>query len=183
MVTYYFDGLQDPFPGEVVEIVPSPKVDTYDQRPEMAAGAIVARFKAGVKKGYRLIMINFANPDMVAHTGNLAATVKAIQATDQALGEVVKETLKVGGTVVITADHGNSEELITFPQNSFFFTTSQGIVNTDHSNNPVPLIIVNRELEGKAIELPSGVMSDVAPTLLALMGLPQPAEMTGRKLI
>lgn len=184
MVTYYFDGMQDPFSLETVEIVPSPKVDTYDQKPEMAAQAIVKKLKQELKQNlYRFVMINLANPDMVAHTGNLLATVKAVKATDKAIDQIVAATLKVDGTVVVTADHGNSEELITYPTGTFFFTTSQGTVNTDHSNNPIPLIVINRAYEGKAIELPRGVMSDVAPTILTLMGLPVPPEMTGRNLL
>lgn len=184
MVTYYFDGMREPFPGEEAVIVSSPKVSTYDQKPEMAVFDIVRKFKQAVKqKKYQFIMLNFANPDMVAHTGNLTATIKAIEATDKALGEIVRATLKHDGVTVITADHGNSEELITFPTNSFYYTTSTGTVNTDHSNNPVPLIIVSRQFEGKSVSLSRGVMSDIAPTLLNLMGLPIPSEMTGRVLV
>jgi 2,3-bisphosphoglycerate-independent phosphoglycerate mutase len=128
-------------------------------------------------------MMNFANPDMVAHTGNLPATIKGVQVTDWAIGEVVKETLKHDGMVFMTADHGNAEELISFPTDNFFFTSAQGVVNTDHSNNPVPLLVIANKYRGKVIELPKGVMSDLAPTMLKEMGLPVPPEMNGQDLL
>jgi len=185
MVTYYFNGMHsDPFPGEDRQIIPSAKVATYDLKPEMSAQGIVSAFKQALNKDlYQFVMLNFANPDMVAHTGNLEATMKAVKCTDLALGELVAETLKHDGLVVVTADHGNAEELLTFPTNNFFYTTDKGTINTDHSNNPVPLVIIANAYKGKALQLPKGVMSDLAPTLLYLMGLPKPAEMIGRNLM
>lgn len=184
MVTYYFNGMHSrAFPGEEAMIVSSPKVSTYDHKPEMSAKAIVNEFKKALKKDlYHFLMLNFANPDMVAHTGNLEATIKGVEATDKAFGEVVHETLKHDGVVFITADHGNSEELITFPTDSFFFTSNMGTVNTDHSNNPVPLLVIANQWYNRPVELPKGVMSDLAPTMLFFMGIPKPPEMIGRNL-
>src|SRR5258708_5524781 len=146
-VTYYFDGYRDEcFPGEDTVIVPSPKVPTYDRKPEMSVFHTVSEFKRNLEKDrYHFFVMNFANPDMVAHTGNIKATIQACEATDKAIGEVVDATLAVDGTVFITADHGNAEELLTYDSSSFFFTSSAGSVNTDHSSNPVPFIIVNNE--------------------------------------
>jgi 2,3-bisphosphoglycerate-independent phosphoglycerate mutase len=184
MVAYYFNGMRsERFAGEDVSIVPSPKVATYDLIPQMnAAGIVDETVKALRQDVYTFFMLNFANPDMVAHTGNLDATVKGIEACDAALGKLVTEVLKHDGVAVITADHGNAEELITFPTDSFFFTSSKGTVNTDHSSNPIPLIFVGNRWQGKNVEMPKGVMSDIAPTLLRLMGIPKPGEMIGRDL-
>ena len=184
-VTYYFDGMKEMrASGEDVVIVPSPKVATYDKKPDMSVFKLVAEFrKEPAKDIYHFFVINFANPDMVAHTGNLNATIAAVEATDKAVGQMVEMLRAVGGTLVVTADHGNAEELISFPTTSFFFTSSGGEVNTDHSNNPVPVIFVNSMLEGKAMNLPQGALSDIAPTILSLMGLSIPKEMTGRNLL
>jgi len=184
-VTYYFDGMKEMrASGEDVVIVPSPKVATYDKKPDMSVFKLVAEFRKELAKDiYHFFVINFANPDMVAHTGNLNATIAAVEATDKAVGQMVEMLRAVGGTLVVTADHGNAEELISFPTTSFFFTSSGGEVNTDHSNNPVPVIFVNSMLEGKAMNLPQGALSDIAPTILSLMGLSIPKEMTGRNLL
>jgi len=186
MVTYYFNGMRsDPFPNQEVVIVPSPKVATYDLMPEMAARGIVNQFKQALNKDlYQFVMINFANPDMVAHTGNLKAAIKACEITDWAVGEVVRETLKHDGLVWITADHGNAEELITFPTDSFFFTSNEGTVNTDHSNNPIYFVTIANALRGKAsVVMEKGVMADIAPTLLTTMGLSVPSQMPGKNLL
>ncbi|MEK7526181.1 MAG: 2,3-bisphosphoglycerate-independent phosphoglycerate mutase [Patescibacteria group bacterium] len=184
-VTYYFNGLREGLlPNEEKLIVPSPKVATYDKNPQMSVFALVEKFKETISKNiYKFFIVNFANPDMVAHTGNLAATIAALQATDMAVGEVVKAVLGVGGTLLITADHGNAEELLTFENTSYFFTSAKGTINTDHSNNPVPLIIVAKDLQGKNIGLPKGTLADIAPTILNLMGIAIPEKMTGRDLL
>lgn len=184
MVTFYFDGMKDEkVPGEEVLIIPSPKVSTYDKKPEMSLAKIVKEFGRQVGKcKYHFIVMNFANPDMVAHSGNIKATVKAIERVDKALGELERIVLTYDGTLVVTADHGNSEQMLTFPSASFFYTSSGGDVNTEHSSNPVPMIIVNNRLKEKSISLPRGSLADVAPTILSMMKLPIPVEMTGKNL-
>lgn len=185
MVTYYFDGLRsEPFEGEDVVIVRSPNVATYDKKPEMSANQIVSKFKDAINScKYHFIMINFANPDMVAHTGNLQATIKALEITDKVVGQVVNEVLKFDGIVFITADHGNAEELLTYPNTSFFYTTSTGNKNTDHSNNPVPLYVISNQYKGKALQLKKGSLVDVATTVLSTMGIEKPSVMTGSNLL
>lgn len=185
MVTYYFDGMRDnTYPGTDVIIVPSPKVPTYDKKPEMSVFEVVDEFKKALSRDkYSLFVMNFANPDMVAHTGNLEAAIKACEYVDQAVGQLVSSALSKGATVAITADHGNAEELITYPSGNFYFTSNKGEVNTEHSNKPVPLIIVSNPFRGKNIRMSQGALSDVAPTLLSLMGLPVPSTMTGKNLL
>lgn len=185
MVTFYFDGLrEEKFPGEDVEIVASPKVATYDKKPEMSAGKIVGRFKRYVRRNkHHFYMLNFANPDMVAHSGNIEKTIEAIGVVDKAIGEIVKKTLERNGTVVITADHGNAEELLTYPTKSFFVTSKSGLINTEHSNNPVPIFIINNNLKGKALGSLRGSLADVATTILPLLGLSPSPEMTGKDLL
>jgi 2,3-bisphosphoglycerate-independent phosphoglycerate mutase len=129
------------------------------------------------------LVINFANVDMVAHTGVIPATIKAIEFVDKAVGEVLNAVIKVNGVLVVTADHGNGEELLTYPQGSYFFTTNKGSVNTDHSNFPVPIIFASRELEGKVKIIQGGSLADVAPTILKLMGVEKPVAMTGQDLL
>jgi len=184
-VTYYFDGMNErPFGGEEVAIVASPKIATYDKKPEMSVFKLVSEFKKQLSKGiYSFYVVNFANPDMVAHTGNLNATVKAVEAVDKAVNEFVEAVKQVDGTVVITADHGNAEELITYETTSFFYTTGVGKVNTDHSNNPVPVVIVNNGYTGRGVSLAKGSLADIAPTILAMMGLSASSSMTGRNLL
>jgi 2,3-bisphosphoglycerate-independent phosphoglycerate mutase len=185
MVTYYFDGLRDqPFMGEEKLIVPSPRVATYDKRPQMAVFDVVKAFKRKLyEEKYDFFMINFANADMVAHTGNLQSTIKACEFVDKAVGELVEEALRFNATVFITADHGNAEELLTYPTGTYFFTTDKGSRNTDHSNNPIPFYIIGNQLKGNPKELPQGALEDVAPTILAYMNLPKPPVMTGRNLL
>lgn len=184
MVTIYFDGLHEGgYPNEDIVILPSPRVATYDKKPEMALPKVIEEFKKRISMNvYKFIIMNFANPDMVAHSGNLKATIKAVEHVDRALGEVYKMIYAYDGTLVITADHGNAEELITYPKGSFFFTTSEGDTNTDHSNNPIPFMVINKRNEGKPFKIPMGTLSDVAPTILTLMSMPVPPEMTGRDL-
>jgi 2,3-bisphosphoglycerate-independent phosphoglycerate mutase len=185
MVTFYFDGLHDEkYVGEDTDIVPSPNVPTYDKKPEMSVAKIVEEFKKTVLKDYyHFYIMNFANPDMVAHSGNIKATIQAIQAVDKALGVVADITLLSSGILIVTADHGNAEELLTYPIGTFFFTTSKGSVNTEHSNNPVPFFLIDSKFKGKRNILHSGSLVDVAPTVLDLMGLPIPSLMTGTSLL
>jgi len=184
MVTYYMDGMRSKtFPNEDVKIVPSAKVPTYDKKPEMSVYQIVSEYKKALHRcHYHLFVMNFANPDMVAHSGNIQATIKAIEHVDSALKNLVGESLKYNATVFITADHGNAEELLTYPTKSFFFTTHEGDVNTDHSSNPVPLYIIGNQIKGKK-DLGKGTLADVAPTILTHMRLPVPSVMTGRNLL
>lgn len=184
-VKYYFDGMrEEPFEGEENLIVPSPKVPTYDKKPEMSLPRLVKEVKKQVDKdAYNFIVVNFANPDMVAHSGNIPATVEALESVDRYLGELVTHVLRRDGTVLVTADHGNCEELLTFPNATYFYTTSKGTVNTDHSSNPVPFIMINRGFYGNPTILPKGGLADVAPTICYLMGLNKPPEMTGRNLL
>ncbi len=184
-VTYYFNGLRDAsFPNEEVNIVPSPKVETYDKRPEMSAEKLCSEFLRELRRDkFHFIVINFANCDMVAHSGNLPATVKAIEVVDKQMGRLFEAVLAQNGTVFLTADHGNAEDLITFPSTAYFFTTNKGTINTDHSSNPVPFLIVNKEFEAKKPNLMKGTLADVAPTILAHMGVTIPEVMTGRNLL
>lgn len=184
-VTYYFDGMrEEQFEGENVHIVPSPKVATYDKKPEMSLPQLVEEFKKELwKDTYHFFVLNFANPDMVAHSGDIEATVKAIEHVDTHLNYLVNEVVSMDGTVLVTADHGNAEELLTFPTQAYFITSSEGNVNTDHSNNPVPLIVINKQLKNKRVNLPKGSLIDVAPTILNLMGIQKPQEMTGQNLL
>src|SRR3989344_299212 len=185
MVTYYFDGIRnDPLPGEDVIIAPSAKIATYDKQPQMSLNDLVKTLISQLKRHYYpFIVINFANADMVAHSGNVKATVKAVEFVDHAIGEVAKAVSEVNGYLVMTADHGNAEELLTYPATSFFFTSKGGDVNTDHSNNPVPFILTGQEFTGQTNLNPNGTLSDIAPTLLSIMHLPIPPEMTGRNLL
>ncbi len=174
-VTFFFNGeREDPFPGEDHILIPSPKVPTYDKKPEMSAQQIaeVAKKKIG---NYDFILINFANPDMVGHTGDLQAGIKAVETTDNCLGQIVKKALSINGVCLVTADHGNAEEMLN-PQT--------GEIDTEHSSNPVPFIAVGSpDQVGERRELMAGVLADIAPTTLALMGIRKPSQMTGRDLL
>lgn len=175
-VTYYFNGLREqPFPGEDWLMIPSPKVPTYDLQPEMSTPALSAKLVEKIKeRKYQFIVVNLACPDMVAHTGNLAATIKACEAADQALREIVGAVNAVSGSCVITADHGNAEELINL---------HTGETDTEHSDNPVPVIVINSKLIGQGRKLPPGLLADIAPTILKLLNLNQPAAMSGKSLL
>jgi len=172
-VTYFFNGGREaPFEGEDRELVPSPKVATYDLRPEMSAAGVAAAFVNAARSGkYDFAIVNLANPDMVGHTGDFAATVQAMETTDAAVGEIVDVTLGAGGCVIVTADHGNAEEM-AFPD---------GGANTQHTTNPVPAIFVAKDAERWAMH--DGELKDIAPTLLTLLGLPVPPRMTGHTLL
>lgn len=183
-VKYYFNGLREtPFEREDDFIIPSPKVSTYDKKPEMSLPKLFREFiKRLGQDTYHFFIINFANPDMVGHTGNLRAAIKAVEFVDKYISDLIRATLKKDGAVFITADHGNVEEMLTYPSSGFFVTSSEGVINTDHSNNPVPLLIVSNKLVGRKIELKTGSLADVAPTILEYMGIPKPPEMTGKSL-
>ncbi len=185
MVTFYFDGAREEKQmGEVVDIVPSPKVATYDLKPEMSVYGILERFKKYLKEDkYQFFVINFANPDMVAHSGSFPATVTALAHVDKVVGEVVRELEAIGGTLIITADHGNAEEMVSLPTETFFFTTEGGKINTQHSTNPVPVIIADPRFKGRNLELPQGSLSDIATTILGMMHIAKPDQMTGRDLL
>jgi 2,3-bisphosphoglycerate-independent phosphoglycerate mutase len=171
-VTYFFNGGEEhPYEGEVRELVPSPRdVPTYDHKPEMSAreatDAFVKHFSA---ERPAFSIINFANSDMVGHTGVIPAAVKAVETVDECLGRVVEAVHAVGGACIVTADHGNSDHMLN----------DDGSPNTAHSLNPVPFIVTN----GAESLVGEGILADVAPTALALLGIERPAEMTGRSLI
>lgn len=171
-VTYFFNGgVETPYPGEDRILVPSPKVATYDLKPEMSAYDVTDKLVAAIRSGhYDAIVCNYANGDMVGHTGNLQAATRAIEVLDECLGKVVAAMRDTGGEVLITSDHGNAETMLD-PQ------TRQP--HTAHTLNLVPLLYIGR----KSQLADSGALQDVAPTLLAMMGLPQPQEMSGRSLI
>jgi 2,3-bisphosphoglycerate-independent phosphoglycerate mutase len=180
-VTYFFNGgIEDPFEGEDRQLVPSPMVATYDRAPAMSADAVTEGAIAAVEKGiYSLIVINYANPDMVGHTGNLDATVKAIETVDTCLGRLLESIGKAGGTAIIIADHGNAE----------LMWDEQGNPWTAHTTNPVPFILVEgekRKIPGHGTEVilrSDGSLADIAPTILQILGLSQPPEMTGKSMI
>lgn len=184
-VTYYFNGKKEgPFEGEDVLIVPSPKVETYDKKPEMSLPKLVSECTKQIKRDlYGFVVINFANPDMVAHSGDLKTSISAIEIVDKYLGKLVETVLDCDGTVLVTADHGNAEELITYPSSSFYFTSDKGSINTEHSNNPVPLLVINNSLKGNRTILPKGGLSDLAPTILKLLNIQIPQGMTGNDLM
>ena len=171
-VTYFLNGGREaPFPGEDRIMVPSPKVATYDLQPEMSAPELAERAVTAIGSGqYDLIVLNFANPDMVGHTGSLPAAIKAVETVDAGLGRIAEAVRQQGGALLVTADHGNCE-MMRDPDT--------GGPHTAHTTNPVPVLLMG----GNAPALRDGRLADIAPTLLALMGLPQPGEMTGRSLI
>ena len=171
-VTYFFNGgVENPYPGEDRILVPSPKVATYDLKPEMSAYEVTDKLVAAIQSGqYQAIVCNYANGDMVGHTGNLEAATRAIEVLDECLGKVVTAMQEAGGEVIITADHGNAETMMDPVSKQ---------AHTAHTLNLVPLLYVGR----KARIANGGALRDVAPTMLAAMGLPQPPEMTGRSLL
>lgn len=173
-VTWYFDGGKSiAYPKEDVLIIPSPTVATYDLQPEMATGEITRSLMALLERGEDdVYIVNFACPDMVGHTGDLAATVKAVEAVDEAIGQIVSAVININGTVLITADHGNAEEVLT----------RNGEIDTEHSINPVPFILVNHTLRTD-LHLPLGILADVAPTICKMLGLKIPPLMTGSSLV
>ncbi|MEZ5713944.1 MAG: 2,3-bisphosphoglycerate-independent phosphoglycerate mutase [Paracoccaceae bacterium] len=172
-VTFFLNGgVETPYPGEDRYMAPSPKVATYDLQPEMSAAEVTEHFVGAIASGqYDLIVTNFANPDMVGHTGDLKAAIEACEAVDRGLAQVMAALEKAGGAMIVTADHGNCETMVD---------PETGGPHTAHTTNPVPVALFN----GPAgATLHPGRLSDLAPTLLALMGLPQPPEMTGHSLL
>jgi len=174
-VTYFFNGgREEPFQGEERKMIPSPKdVPTYDHKPEMAARAVADAVVDAIEKGtFDFVLVNFANPDMVGHTGVLPAAVTAVEVVDEGIGRIAKAVRARGGALFITADHGNCELMID---------PETGAPHTAHTLNPVPFVYVNDADKGRKLRV-GGRICDVAPTMLALMGLDQPAAMTGSSL-
>jgi 2,3-bisphosphoglycerate-independent phosphoglycerate mutase len=172
-VTFFFSGgREEPFAGEDRELIPSPDVATYDLKPEMSAPEVTDRLVAAIHSGkYDLIVCNYANGDMVGHTGNYAAALKAVETLDECLGRVEKALLEAGGQALITADHGNCEQMLDY---------ASGQHHTQHTTELVPLVYIGqRHLH---LDPEGGILADIAPTLLAMMGLPQPPEMSGTNL-
>lgn len=187
-ITFFLNGtIEDPFPGEERVIIPSPRVPSYDQEPEMSASKIADRVVKEIQADtFDFIVLNFANADMVAHTGNLEASIKAMEAVDTAFGRIVDATLAKNGIVFMTADHGNGEELVNL---------RTGDIDKEHATNPVPFLIIGNQYKGQpgvagpvpdgdlSLMSPVGMLADVAPTILSTLGIPQPPEMTGQPLI
>ena len=180
-VTYFFNGgIEEPLAGEDRQLVSSPMVATYDLAPTMSAVEVTKVAQKAIAKGvYSLVVINYANPDMVGHTGNMEATVEAIETVDQCIGNLLASVSQAGGTTIITADHGNAE----------YMQDEQGNPWTAHTTNPVPLILVEgekRKILGHGTEVAlrdDGCLADIAPTILEILQLPQPKEMTGHSMI
>ncbi|MFB6345050.1 MAG: 2,3-bisphosphoglycerate-independent phosphoglycerate mutase [bacterium] len=171
-VTFFFNGgVEDPFPGEERKLIPSPKVSTYDKQPEMSAlevtDALIERLRTETDD---FLVVNYANPDMVGHTGDFDAAVEAIEALDECLGNLLDEVGELGGEVLVTSDHGNAEQMVD---------PETGSSHTAHTLNDCPLIYVG----SRDLDLDDGTLADVAPTLLNLLNLPIPEEMTGRNLV
>ncbi len=175
-VTFFFNGgREQEFPGEERILVPSPHVATYDLKPEMSAFEVTEKLEEAIASDrFDFIVVNYANTDMVGHTGDIAAAAKAVEAVDSCIGRLLAAVRAKGGAMVITADHGNAEMM-------FDHDTKQA--HTAHTLNLVPLIVVADAWKGKPVKLPEGKLGDVAPTLLTLLNLPQPPEMTGRALL
>ena len=173
-VTFFFNGgEEEPFTGEDRILIPSPNVATYDLQPEMSANLLTDKLIEAIESGkYDAIICNYANPDMVGHTGNYETTVKAIEALDACLGRLYDSITKAGGEMLITADHGNAEQM---------FSTTGDQPHTAHTNNPVPFIYVGAQQHAQCRS--KGSLADVAPTMLELMGLPIPSEMNGDSLV
>jgi 2,3-bisphosphoglycerate-independent phosphoglycerate mutase len=184
-VTFFLNGLAEkPFPGEDRILIPSPAVTSYDERPEMSGFEVTQKVLEAIESGlHDFIAINYANPDMVGHTGNLDASIKAVEASDQCLSKVVSAAMAKGGLAFIVGDHGNAEILVNPVTNE---------PDKEHNFSPVPFIIAGNAYKGRgnpgivdddpSLLQPVGLLSDVAPTILSLAGLPAPSEMTGTKL-
>ena len=172
-VTFFFNGgVEEPFKGEERILINSPKVATYDLQPEMSSAELTEKLVAAIKGGkYDTIICNYPNGDMVGHTGVMEAAVKAVEALDRCIDQVAQAVESVGGQLLITADHGNVEQMED---------ESTGQAHTAHTCEPVPFVYVGKR---KLSIREGGVLADVAPTMLTLMGLEQPAEMTGRSIV
>lgn len=183
-VTFFLNGgREEPFPNEKRALISSPHVPSYDLKPEMSARGITEKIVEELNAGtFTFIVANYANADMVGHTGNMAATIKAVEFLDACIGQIVDATLAHNGVVVITADHGNAEDMVNL---------QTGEMNKEHTANSVPAIFIDRQWEGQGLGTrrdlasltPIGFLSDIAPTILRIMGIPQPADMTGRCLL
>lgn len=175
-VTFYMNGQEEgAYSGEDRLIVPSPKIATYDLKPEMSARELTAQVLEKISPGgYKLIIINFANVDMVGHTGNFTSAVKAAETVDECIGKLGNFALAHGGALFITADHGNAEEMISH---------ETGAVSTEHSAAPVPFICIAPEYVGKAVTLRAGILADIAPSILGYLSLEAPGSMMGRNLL
>jgi 2,3-bisphosphoglycerate-independent phosphoglycerate mutase len=173
-VTFFFNGgIEEPNPGEDRILVKSPKVATYDMQPEMSAPEVCDKLCQAIRSGiYDVIIINFANPDMVGHTGVEAAAIQAIEAVDQCMGRAIEALTDVGGQMFITADHGNAEYMVD---------EATGEPWTAHTTNPVPFLLVGADPAYTLDE--GGALCDIVPTLIDMMGMKQPKEMTGRSLL
>jgi 2,3-bisphosphoglycerate-independent phosphoglycerate mutase len=174
-VTFFFNGGEERnYPGEERILVPSPRVATYDLKPEMSAEEIAREFARKIRETRELVVIlNFANCDMVGHTGNFPATVKAVEAVDRAVGAVLRAIREAGGTAVITADHGNAEQMVDY---------ATGQPHTAHTTNPVHLVLVSDRYKDRRLRK-EGLLADVSPTLLEILELDPPPEMEGRSLL
>jgi len=173
-VTFFFNGgREEPFPGEERILVPSPKVATYDLKPEMSAFEVTDKLVAAIESGrFDFVVVNYANGDMVGHTGDMAAAIRAVEAVDACLGRLIPAVERAGGAILITADHGNAEMM---------HDPATGQPHTAHTSDPVPFILAGATAENW--RLADGRLADVAPTALALMGIEKPPEMTGRSLL
>jgi 2,3-bisphosphoglycerate-independent phosphoglycerate mutase len=173
-VTYFFNGgVEQPFPGEDRVLIPSPKVATYDLKPEMSAAGIAQAVVKAVEGGvFDVIIVNFANADMVGHSGKIEPTMKAVETVDACLGEIERAVRAKGGSMLITADHGNAEMMID---------PATGGPHTAHTTNPVPFIVVGDNSSQFTLKS-DGSLRDIAPTVLGMLGLPEPKEMTGHDL-
>jgi 2,3-bisphosphoglycerate-independent phosphoglycerate mutase len=171
-VTYFFNGgVENPWPGEERILVPSPRdVPSYDRKPEMSAALVAARVSSALSEPYGFCVVNFANADMVGHTGVIPAVVRAVETVDGCLGEVVEATHRANGVCLVTADHGNAETLLE--------PDGAGL-HTAHTTNPVPLVLTS---EGAGVH-DGGELSDLAPTVLELLGIAKPEVMTGSSLL
>ena len=187
-VTYFFNGGRETkSEGEDHILLPSPMVSSYDQKPDMAAFEVTKRILGAIDEDkYDFILVNYANADMVGHTGNINAAIRAVETLDKCVDKLVTDVLGRNGVVVITADHGNAE---------IMFSMQTGQIDKEHTSGPVPFIIIGREFEGRnfgwpgvaghdlSMIPPQGVLADVAPTILKILGLPKPKAMGGRSLI
>jgi 2,3-bisphosphoglycerate-independent phosphoglycerate mutase len=175
-VTFFFNDYRDePFPGEERQLIASPRdVTTYDQKPQMSAGAVTEEMLRRIESdAYDFMVLNYANGDMVGHTGSLDAAIHAVEAVDECVGRITDAVLKKGGALIVTADHGNCEQMID---------PETGQPHTAHTTYDVDLLLVDDRFKGCGLRT-GGRLADVAPTLLAMMGLERPTEMEGRSLL